>query len=367
MAPIKLLVFPLDMDEAEPFIRIASALGIEIIGASSVMNSPGQHKLDHFIQLPFVTDPGFDSAFREALVRYGINTVFSPHEGVWQRLGVLSRTTAGKGAFKLCAPDPFTATCSLFAPHETWAEAYSREDIPLSIGDHAAQPPLKKSCYAALHRMFFDTPGQCDEGKLAALCTVARLLPPGDLIEIGSLYGRSALALGYLARRHRIGNVICIDPWRLTDLTNQGPQAEALALEHHVINLEQIFRIFLSTAAMLDNVGYIRNTSARARPAYDAARRDGYLDSSDLGRLSISPQVSLVHIDGNHRYDHVKRDVEEWSPYLVEGGWLLLDDYLWAFGDGPKRVGDELLASPLYDTAFVSGDTLFMRRTAHPF
>ena len=70
-----------------------------------------------------------------------------------------------------------------------------------------------------------------------------------------------------------------------------------------------------------------------------------------------------MHIDANHRYDHVRRDIEIWSPYLAAGGWLLLDDYVWAFGDGPQRVGDELLGSPLYDSAFVSGDTLFLRRT----
>jgi SAM-dependent methyltransferase len=191
-----------------------------------------------------------------------------------------------------------------------------------------------------------------------------RLLPTGDILEVGCLYGRSALVLGYLAHRHKIGNVICVDPWNVAVMTDQGTQAAVLNKDLDWINFEQIFRIFLSTAAILDNIGYIRQTSKAARPIYEAARQIGHLDSPELGCLPLSPQLSLLHIDGNHRYDHVRKDVDTWSPYLTPGGWLLLDDYVWAFGDGPKRVGDELLDSPCYDTAFVSGDTLFLRRNS---
>lgn len=365
MSNTRLLIFPLDLDSAYPFARAATALGVEIIGASSAMASPGDRAVNHFIRLPFVTDPAFNQSLREAIRQHKITTIFAPHQGVWRHLDTLLRTAPGSYHFDLCKPDPFTATWQIFSRHEDWAAAAHLSAAPEWIGGATVRPPLSRSCYAALHRQFLNTPGDSDEGKLHALCDIVRLLPPGDLLEVGCLYGRSALALGYLANCHRIGNLIGIDPWNAAEVTDQGAQASLLNGERAKIDLEQIFRIFLSTAAMLDNMGYIRKTSEAARPVYEAARLCGRLDSPELGSITLSPHLSLLHIDGNHRYDHVLMDIGTWSPYLVPGGWLLLDDYIWAFGDGPKRIGDELLNSPLYDTAFVSGDTLFLRRSEH--
>jgi hypothetical protein len=366
MAKQKLLVFPLDLDDTDAFVRVASALGIEIVGASSAMANPRGKEVDEFIRLPFVTDPEFDEALKRALQQYAITHVYAPHQGVWRHLNTLQKADPANYCFDLCKPDPFTATWQLFTTHEDWAVSASAGITPKGIaGNLAIRPPLTHSCYAALHRQFLNTPGQCDEDKLQALCDITRLLPSGDLLEVGCLYGRSAFALGYLASRHQLGSLICVDPWNAAELTDQGPQAAVLNVDIVNIDLEKIFRIFLSTAALLDNIGYIRKTSEAAFSVYEAARSQGVLSSPELGTVPLAGHLSLLHIDGNHRYDYVRKDVEIWSPYLVAGGWLLLDDYVWAFGDGPQRLGDELLDSPFYDTAFVSGDTLFLRRTTY--
>ncbi len=360
------LVFPLDIDEASAFIRVARALDIKIIGASSAMADRNGEPIDLFIRLPFITDPEFDEALGLAIARHSITRIYSPHQGVWRHLKNLLQRGSGGPSFELCQPDPFSVTMQLFSPHEDWAASVvidtTSEEI---LGKATIRPPLSRSCYSALHRQFLSTPGQCDEGKLRALCHIVRQLPRGDFLEVGSLYGRSAFALGYLASRHNLGSLICIDPWNTSELTDQGPQAAVLnsELTNTDIDVEQIFRIFLSTMALLDNVAYLRKTSAAAVAMYQAARKTRELHSPELGKVPLAEQLSLLHIDGNHRYDQVRTDVETWSPFLAPGGWLLLDDYVWAFGDGPRRVGDELLATPLYNSAYVSGDTLFLRRS----
>ncbi len=364
MVNTKLLIFPLDLDAADPVILVANALGIETIGASSAMSSPGNRTVNHFIHLPFITAPGFDQALLEAVGRHGITTIFSPHQVVWRHLNTLLNSMPDNSRFELCKPDPLTSNWQLFSRHEDWAAMTQLSATPAWIDGMATRPPLSRACYAALRRQFLNTPGDSDEEKLHALCDIMRILPPGDLLEVGCLYGRSALALGYLASRHRLGSIICVDPWNTAELTDQGTQLASLDVERGHVNCEQVFRIFLSTAATLDNIGYIRKTSVAAQPIYETARRNGRLDSPELGSIAMAPHLSLLHIDGNHRYDHVQKDIETWSPYLVSGGWLLLDDYVWAFGDGPKRAGDELLDGPLYDKAFVSGDTLFLRRSS---
>ena len=75
-------------------------------------------------------------------------------------------------------------------------------------------------------------------------------------------------------------------------------------------------------------------------------------------------RAALLHIDGNHDAACAAQDVELWSPLVRPGGWVVIDDYCWRYGDGPKRAGDALLArwGPDVDRAFVAGDCLFVRR-----
>lgn len=366
MNPQTILIFPLDIDHADVFIQATQALGLTTVGASSAMSHKGEKAVDHFTRLPFITNPAFDAALQQALQEYGVTTIYAPHQGVWRHLEALLASQPESFQFSLCQPDPLLAIQQRFRSHDVWAAAISSDQaLPEAATETILHPPLSPARYAALHRQFLNTPGDSDLEKLHALCDIVRRLPQGDLLEVGCLYGRSAFALGFLANFYKLGNLVCVDPWNTAELTDQGEQAALINAElgNVKVNSETIFRVFLGTVALLGNVGYIRKVSEKAINDYQAAIRTGELHSPELGRIPVTGQLSLLHIDANHRYDHVRQDMEIWSPFLKPGGWLLLDDYVWAFGDGPQRVGDELLGSPLYDSAFVRGDTLFLRRT----
>lgn len=80
-----------------------------------------------------------------------------------------------------------------------------------------------------------------------------------------------------------------------------------------------------------------------------------------MGSTPVRGKIALLHIDGNHKYEAVRNDLENGCPLVQEGSWVLLDDYVWAFGDGPQRAGDELLAQRGVKTAFVAANTLFVQ------
>jgi len=358
----RLLVFPCVIDSARPVVRMAQSLGFEIIGASSVSYWASGEGWDRYIHLPFITDSSFDDRFLAALEEHGITHVHAPHHGVWWHLNKLRKKDGN--SFFLCTPHPFESHWEAFAPSQAWAE--KQVDAPLAEAlpkpQNGLAPPLTVSQLAGLHRNFLHTPGETDEDKLSGLCSIARLLPIGDVIEIGSLFGRSALALAWLARHYRIGSTLCVDPWSQNDLTDQGPDAKILHDEPQFLNSDKIFLNFLATAASSPGTSYIKASSEVAIHNYIRSAGAGYHNAEGLDPIPISGQIALLHIDGNHRYDHVCADIRNWTPYLADHAWLLLDDYIWSFGDGPRQAGDEQLETGEYDYAFVLSDTLFLRK-----
>ena len=71
-----------------------------------------------------------------------------------------------------------------------------------------------------------------------------------------------------------------------------------------------------------------------------------------------------LHVDGNHSYESARADVDAWADLVIAGGWIIIDDYIWPYGDGPQRVGDEFLRSHQGEIAcaFVMGSALFIQR-----
>lgn len=361
-----LLIFPAGIDGAENFAKIATQLGFNVIGASSV---PMEEKLFHFneiIKLPFVTDPVFDNDFLKTIEKHDISHVHSPHHGVWWHIKKLlerkNNNSIGEPLFSLCGEHPFQKHWNDFKPHLDWADKALQDNLALSIESSHVAPVMGRLQYAALHRGFLRIPGESDSEKLTAMSAIARLLPAGDVVEIGSLFGRSAYALARLAQHYQIGSTICVDPWRMEQIVDQGIAAKELFDGRSLINLDHVFTEFCATASELGNMGYIRAPSIQAIDTYINSIPSKRLHSPELGNISISGHIALLHIDGNHRYDHVVQDIATWSPFLQPGGWLLLDDYVWAFGDGPQKAGDELLNTGNFDLAFAASDTLFLRR-----
>ena len=70
---------------------------------------------------------------------------------------------------------------------------------------------------AAVLRQAMAIYGESYETKMAAMMAAFADTPPGDVIEIGTLSGRSAAVLLLMARRHKTGSVLAIDPWNTTE------------------------------------------------------------------------------------------------------------------------------------------------------
>ena len=384
----RVLVFPIDIESSQTFIDAISSVGVPVHAASSEQKDNLPSNIEDFHLLPYLTDDNFIPQF-EALVRkYEITHVFTGHIGVWLYFDELLNKNA-ELEIELCRPSPFDHDWNSFEKSFRWAQAYKSAEGELESASLASQlkqrtTSISTAKLAGLHRQFHLIPGQCGEEKLKALLFLSRYLAKGDFVEIGSFYGRSAFAIGYIANYFQLGNLICVDPWESAktekqnnSILDQRATIDAMFKRNHCKSDSDVanrlglnsydqcaFYGFAASCSMLNNVNYIAEKSLDAISEYEQGVRSGYIETPQLGKTEVSGTISFLHIDGNHAYEHVRQDVECWSKFLIPGGWLALDDYQWAFGDGPKKVGDELLSSEDYETSFVLADTLFLKKSA---
>jgi cephalosporin hydroxylase len=348
------LVFPAGLPESQAFRRAAAATGHVLIGASSRAFDPEASAYHEWEYLPYVHEPAFGEALERLLSSRGITAVYSPHEVVSGVLAELLPMMAP--GVRLLSPSPTLTKQSEYRRRLEQAEEAGHRDWGATQHAQMSLPPLKR---AGILRQVDSITGMTDMDKIDAVIALSPSLPKGDVVEIGSWWGRSAALFLLLARHYAIGPVLCVDPWS-NDFLDQGVAVlDRASARQSAEQALEIFQINLSPLASGD-INYIRQPSAAAASCYGPGL---VVTTETFGSTRYSGVIALLHIDGNHAFAQVEADVRLWAPRIRPGGLLILDDYVWAFGDGPKRVGDAFLRehAERIDLAFVMGTALFVR------
>ncbi|MDB5773295.1 MAG: hypothetical protein JWM42_3669 [Burkholderia sp.] len=352
----RVLIFPSSMAEALDFLSESKLLGALVVGASSLKNDPNAHHFNDWFYLPLVNDPAFAEAFIDRLHQHEIKQVFSPNNTVHT---YLSRLIERKSLEVELLPLPFDVELERFVSVRTRARSTAGVVQAIAGEKHG----LKRFDIDAILNMTDRIFGQCGEGKMSALMGAMATCPKGDVVEIGAFAGKSAAALSYLSQRLQIGPMLVVDPWRIENsVQKDAPQfVQDMAAGDY---WDLIADLFLANLAPVSPAGfnYLRHTSEQGAAIYAA----GTVHSDAFGKTVYSGGIAFLHIDGNHDYVEVYKDVMLWVPKMVPGGWLVLDDYCWPHGNGPRRVGDMILEQHadkvLY--SFVIDGALFMQLSA---
>ncbi len=149
-----------------------------------------------------------------------------------------------------------------------------------------------------------------------ALARLAAAVDAGDIVEIGSYKGKSAVALGYGIRQAgRSGKtrLFCIDP--------HSPFIGVLGGKFGPIDRRDFYLNMIETGT------------------YEEAALIN-LPSRDIALAWKSP-IGLLFIDGDHSYPAVRDDFFRWLPHVIDGGIVALDDSTTA-QLGPNRLVAEL-------------------------
>lgn len=175
-------------------------------------------------------------------------------------------------------------------------------------------------------------PGMVQKEECVWLYEMAKLCSRGVVVEIGSSAGMSTICLGGGSKAGNKVKVYAIDPFNgggaTPDPTWWDESDEGTPDIKYYINQGVSFQTFWENVKKFNLEDIIHPI----------------VDYSELAvkRYPGDP-IELLFIDGDHRYNYVKLDLELWTPFLISGGILALHDHTYR---GVKRVIEEIISDP---------------------
>jgi predicted O-methyltransferase YrrM len=143
------------------------------------------------------------------------------------------------------------------------------------------------------------TEGWLTDAQAARLDAAARRpRPAGAVVEIGSFRGRSTVVLARAA-----GSVVAIDPHAGSD---RGPQEIAADSTRGDADFEA-FHANLAAFGVADRVRHVRKFS-------------------DVAHQDVTGPLSLLFVDGAHRFGPARADIRDWGARVAPGGVMLVHD-----------------------------------------
>ena len=356
----RILIFPGGMPRSLEYLEKCMHKGKSVIGASSLVHDHSRNKYPSWFYLPYITQPEFDDALRDAISEFQIEGIYSPNIVVWNHINRILKRLAPNVV--LVNESPVSAELSGYRIASANANALIKDPLPLAL-NLSAKAHMSAVELSALFRHADVIPGMCDHEKMCALCEIARSSPLGDIVEIGSWWGKSAFVLARLATCYGIGKLLCVDPWSNRHLV-QNDEKGLVDSGSSEVDAEEALTVFEMNLLPYNSrhINFLRMPSTEGAKHYQEYRN---AITAAFGTTDYCGHIAILHIDGNHKYESVKEDIASWSGFVVEGGWIVLDDYRWPYGDGPKRAADEYLDEnhQSIDNAFVMGGALFIHLT----
>jgi MMP 1-O-methyltransferase len=179
-----------------------------------------------------------------------------------------------------------------------------------------------------------------------ALYELAKQLPGEQprALEIGCWQGKSTVCIAQGLRTKNGAQLTCIDPF---DASGDNESKDMYGDRANELGgpLRRAFEANLKGADVRDLV------DVRVGFSHDWASR-------------VVESLDLLFLDGDHSYDAIRRDFEDWSPKIKAGGYLAMHDVVHPVHEGPRRVVEELIKNDPQWTEQRYVDSMFVARKA---
>lgn len=350
------LIFPALHPDGISYYKSAIERGEHCILATSVGSTTSHGVENNITILPTIYGDSFLNELSKLLFDQQLDAIYCPVVAVYAHLKNL--IISNKLDAVLIGPSPIRRQLESYDALIDDAQRI----LPFISQCSENQSVLDGIGVASVLRLAKQIYGESNEDKISSMISIFSSAPTGDVVEIGSLAGRSAAVLLFLSKIYKVGNVLAVDPWE--SFASRQDDSPSIVRDQIVDewDFESLVGMFIVNTLPL-GIGlfnYLRKESKDGARIY---HHDLQVQSRHFGLTKYSGKISVLHIDGNHDYSKVKLDCELWIPSITAGGWLILDDYIWMHGDGPHRIGDALLSKYEHDIerSFVCGKALFVQ------
>lgn len=171
-----------------------------------------------------------------------------------------------------------------------------------------------------------------DNVELHGLAQAIRLLdrPPEHVAEIGSYCGGSTVVIGRAARaRNTACKVYAIDPFEFHE-------------DRYKYNYEEKFDQNVREWDLGGTISKVKQQSADAAKAW-------------------KHPLDFLYIDGDHSYEAVIADIENFVPLVKEGSLFAFHDYKPVGKDGVRQAVEERIL-PFHEKLFQAGSLICFRK-----
>jgi hypothetical protein len=220
-----------------------------------------------------------------------------------------------------------------------------------------------------------DVPGWSPLDQLFALFTLAYSTShlPGDIVELGSWCGRSAVALGLAAKLSGKGRVHCVDLFPSRDdwfRNADGSYSFKVRIEDRTLTsydeqtvwAEPFDRDIAPVYQRWENlIDAFADTVIKSDLTREISTFRGDLE---MFLASVRPgfRCRMGFLDGHHSYEAVSRDIASISSCLVPGGWICFDDAFTSYDGVNQAINKGILRNPGFDQCQQLTRKLFVAR-----
>ncbi|MFT3735722.1 MAG: class I SAM-dependent methyltransferase [Rhodocyclaceae bacterium] len=195
----------------------------------------------------------------------------------------------------------------------------------------------------------------------------------GDIVEVGSWCGRSAVVLASAARSTGGAKVHCVDLFPARDDWKQNPDGTysfdmVIDGKRYVGYQEQTVwkEAFESQTSKIyetyDSVYDCFRETVAARGLDDVVMAHRGDLGSLLAKRGPDFQCRLAFLDGDHGYEAVREDIQNIDRHLVPGGWLCFDDAFTVYDGVSRAISELVIDNPEYEHCQQMTRKLFVAR-----
>jgi len=218
-----------------------------------------------------------------------------------------------------------------------------------------------KSITAQIEEAVQDIPGWSPIDQLLTLFTLAYTSADldGDILELGSWCGRSAVALGMAAKLSGKGKVHCVDlfPEKNDWFKNEdGTYSFAVTLDGKTYGAYQDQTVWAEP--YLKDIAPMYEQYRGTFEAFTLAMQANSLSDlvfpyrTDLEgfakKASNKFALRMAFVDGDHSYDAVAKDIRIVEQFLLPDGWICFDDAFSSYDGVNEAIQKHVIDSGNY-------------------